>query len=133
MNFKPEPLPPPQTDFYHLLPVRCGRPWEKAQSRTAGAEDGSEQSRHREPRHRRDSEGFTLKTVGAVGTLPGISAVHRAHQRPPSVPAPVEEPPGSSRAEPAVLFFFVVFFSKLSEKHCQHGQTARVGIHIYLF
>lgn len=75
-NFKRELLPVPQTDFYHLLPVRCGRSGEKAQSCAAGAEDGSEQSRHRESRHRRDGQGFTVKADPAVGRLPGVSAVH---------------------------------------------------------
>lgn len=62
VNFKLALLPVPQTDIYHLLPVRCGWSWEKAQSCTAGAEDGSEQSGHRESRHRRDGEGFRVKT-----------------------------------------------------------------------
>ena len=41
------------------LPFRDGWSWEKAQSCTTGAEDGSEQSRHRESCHRRGSQGFT--------------------------------------------------------------------------
>lgn len=87
MNFKLELSPVPQTDFYHLLPVRCGWSWEKAQSCTAGAEDGSEQSRHRESRHRRDGEGFAVKTATAVGRLPRASAVHCTPERPLSVSA----------------------------------------------
>lgn len=57
-------------------PVVCfrdGRPGEKAQPCTTGAEDGSEQSRHREPCRCAGSQGFInvfpLKAVASPRTL----------------------------------------------------------------
>lgn len=42
-----------------VLSLRDGWPWEEAQSCTAGAEDGPEQSRHRESCHCCGSKAFT--------------------------------------------------------------------------
>lgn len=132
MNFKLELSSVLQTEFYHLLPVRCGWSWEKAQSCTAGAEDGSEQSRHRESRHRRDSKGFRVKTATPVGRVPGLSAVHCTHQRPLSVPVLVEKPqrPLTGRAGSSCLLFLVREpLPRWTDCMCRHPQLSHFKVY----
>lgn len=81
---------------------RGGWSWDEAQPGAAGAEDGPEQGRHREPCHCGECSGHT-----------GIPAMLTRFFGPPQHIVPVRS---GSEAEPApsiMVCFFVCFFFKL--------------------
>lgn len=65
-----------RTQLVLLYRFRDGRSWEEAQSRPAGAEDGPEQSRHRESHHRGPGGGSRDASALRAARRSGQSAAH---------------------------------------------------------